>query len=341
METLFVKGIHRNSRILVGEPLNLLREHIPGQNVFIITDKNLHRLYCRYIPSYPVYVMEPGEGSKTINNAAKICKWLMDKGAGRDAFILGVGGGVVCDMTGFVGSIFLRGVEFGFVATSLMAQIDAAIGGKNGVNLNGYKNIMGTIRQPAFVMCDTKMLNSLPEEELKHGLAEAVKHSLISDRQMFEILKDQGESLLKLDEELVYKLVNRSVKAKIEVVNRDEVELGERRKLNLGHTWGHAVEKTDRIPHGQAISIGLAFAAKLSEHRGKLSTAERAEIISLLMKLGLPVKSETNPKTIFKALLKDKKKETDHIHFVLMDGIGDVVVEPIPIQELKAFVKLL
>ncbi len=341
METLFVKGLHRNSRILVGEPLNLLREHLPGQNVFIITDKNLHRLYCRYIPSFPVYVMDPGEGNKNVNNAKKICKWLMDKGAGRDAFILGVGGGVVCDMAGFVASIFLRGVEFGFVGTSLMAQIDAAIGGKNGVNLNGYKNIMGTIRQPAFVMCDTTMLSSLPQEELKNGLAEAVKHSLISDRQTFDLLKENAGSMLEMNEDVIYKLVKRSVKTKIEIVNKDEVEQGERRKLNLGHTWGHAVEKTDQIPHGQAISIGLVFAAKLSEHLGKLSTAERAEIVNLLIKLGLPVKSETKPKTIFKALLKDKKKETDHIHFVLMDGIGNVVVEPIPIEELKAFVKLL
>ncbi|MFP4065444.1 MAG: 3-dehydroquinate synthase [Bacteroidales bacterium] len=341
METLFVKGLYRNSRILVGEPLSSLKEYIPGRNVFIITDKNLHRLYAGHIPDYPAYVMEPGENSKKINTVAKICKWLMDEGAGRDAFILGVGGGVVCDMTGFVASIFLRGVEFGFVATSLMAQIDASIGGKNGVNLNGYKNIMGTFKQPAFVMCDTTMLSSLPKAELKHGLAEAVKHSLISDRQMFNLLKENAESVLKLDEDAVYKLVNRSIKTKIEIVNKDEVEQGERRKLNLGHTWGHAVEKTDGIPHGQAISIGLAFAAKLSVHRGKLSTAEHKEIVSLLMNLGLPVASATSPKTIFKALLKDKKKETDHIHFVLMEGIGDVVVEPIPIQELKDFVRML
>ena len=337
MERIILKGRFRECQIFIGASVESIRGHLPGSQFYIVTDNNVSDLYGGLFPGFPVYVLKAGEESKTLGSAADICKWLMDQGAGRDAFLLGIGGGMVCDITGFVASIFMRGIGFGFVASSLLAQVDASIGGKNGVNLEGFKNMMGTFNQPHFVLCNTSMLHTLPKAELQNGLAEVVKHTLISDKKMFMTIREHIHPILELDVEWINKLVAHSVKAKSEIVRRDELEQGERRKLNLGHTWGHAVEKTDGIAHGQAVSIGLAFAARFSEQKGLLSAEEVSLILDLLTSLGLPVKTETDPEKVFRVLVKDKKKESGHIHFVLMNGIGDVLVERIPLDELKQF----
>ncbi len=339
METILVKGRYRNSRILVGEKLELLEEHLPAEEVYIITDPHVKQLYGDVFPDFPVYVTAPGEVAKTPETVARICRWLIDVGAGRDAFLLGIGGGVLCDVTGFAASVYMRGIEFGFVATTLLAQVDAALGGKNGVNLDGYKNIMGTFNQPRFVVCGTAMLHTLPEKELQNGLVEAVKHTLIADKKMFMEIRERVEDILALDEEMIKKLVSHSIKVKSAIVGRDEIEEGERRKLNLGHTWGHAVEKTDGIPHGQAVSIGLVFAATLSEHKGLLKPEERQEVINLLHTLGLPLQSFTPVERLFDALARDKKRKGTHVHYVLMNGIGDVVVEAISLEEVGRFAR--
>ncbi len=339
METILVKGRHRNSRILVGDKLELLDEHLPAEEVYIITDRHVKEFYGDQFPDFPVYVMEPGEVAKTSETASQLCRWLMEEEAGRDAFLLGIGGGVVCDITGFVASVYLRGIDFGFVATTLLAQVDAAIGGKNGVNLDGYKNIIGTFNQPRFVVCSTGMLQTLPKKEIQNGLAEAVKHTLIADRRMFGEIGKNAADILNLDEEIIKKLVSHSVRVKSDIVGRDEVEQGERRKLNLGHTWGHAVEKTDGIPHGQAVSIGMVFAATFSEHKGLLKPEDREELVNLLHALDLPLQSLSPPDKIFRALSRDKKRKGAYVHFVLMNGLGDVVVEAITLEEIGLFAR--
>lgn len=323
------------NQIAIGAGLRDLKHRLPNNDVFIITDINVHRIYENSFPDFPVFVMEPGESSKTADTAYLICKWLMEQGAGRDAFLLGVGGGMVCDMTGFVASVYMRGIAFGFVATSLMAQVDAAIGGKNGVNLDGYKNIIGTFNQPHFVLCDPGVLDTLPETELKNGLAEVVKHCLIADKDMFHIMKEQAARILKLEKNIIKQIIEHSVHIKMGIVRRDEFEQGERRKLNLGHTWGHGVEKTDKIPHGQAVSIGLVFAARFSEKKGLLTSREVQDIADLLQALGLPTETKTNPERIFNAITKDKKKQAGMIHFVFMDGIGRVKTELVKCDELR------
>ncbi len=336
-----MKGRHRNSRILVGDKFELLEEHLPAEEVYIITDPHVKQLYGDDFPDFPVYVMEPGEAAKTPETVSRICQWLIGEEAGRDAFLLGIGGGVVCDVTGFAASVYMRGIDFGFVATTLLAQVDAALGGKNGVNLDGFKNIMGTFNQPHFVVCCTGMLHTLPEKELQNGLAEAVKHTLIADKRMFKEIRERADDILALDEEMIKKLVSHSIKVKSDIVGRDEVEEGERRKLNLGHTWGHAVEKTDGIPHGHAVSIGMVFAATLSEQRGLLQPQERQELISLLHALDLPLQSFTPVEQVFHALARDKKRKGSHVHFVLMNGIGDVIVEAISLEEIGEFARSL
>ncbi|MFP4367080.1 MAG: 3-dehydroquinate synthase, partial [Bacteroidales bacterium] len=161
MEKIEVKLKDRQSVVVVGECMNNLKKYLKGRKTFIITDSNVDNIYRKRFPRCPVYVVEPGEKSKDLKVVADICRWLLESGADRGAFIAGIGGGVVCDLAGFVASTYMRGVKFGFVATSLLAQVDASIGGKNGVNLDGYKNIIGTFTQPEFVICDVDMLVTL------------------------------------------------------------------------------------------------------------------------------------------------------------------------------------
>lgn len=329
-------GLHHKNHIITGAGFNNLKDILPHSNVFIITDTNVHNEYKKTLPDFPVFIMDAGEHTKTAGTAYHVCQWLMEEGAGRDAFLLGVGGGVVCDMTGFVASIYMRGISFGFVPTSLLAQVDAAIGGKNGVNLEGYKNIIGTFNQPGFVLCDPCFLDTLPVTELKNGLAEVVKHCLIADKKMFYLIKEQTEAILNLEKKLLHQLIEHSISIKLAIVRRDEFEKGERRKLNLGHTWGHGVEKVDGIPHGQAVSIGMVFAAKMSEKKGLLTSQETQQIIELLKELGLPTETKTSPELIYDTIKKDKKKKDNQIHFVFMDGIGDVKVELVNYDELLA-----
>ena len=337
MERIPVQGQYTESEVLVGERMENLSAYAKADKVFYITDENVHRLYGHHWVGKPCFVLKPGEGSKVPELALEIYRWLIREGADRQSFIAGVGGGMVCDLAGFVATTYLRGLRFGFVATSLLAQVDASVGGKNGVNIDGYKNLVGTFNQPEFVICDTALLKTLPLAEVQNGLAEVVKHALIADADMFDKITSNITNILSLQPDMINYLVSRSVHIKSAIVSRDERENNERRKLNLGHTWGHAVEKTDRIPHGHAVSIGLVFAADLSVKMGYMSTRERESLVALLQKLGLPVSTQTPAATVYDALLKDKKKEAGTMHFVLMKGIGNVVVEPVALKDLYTF----
>jgi 3-dehydroquinate synthase len=337
METIPVRLMNRQSLVIVGECLDNLENYLKGRKTFIITDKNVNALYRKRYPGCPVYVVEPGEQSKDLRVVADICRWLLDHGADRGAFITGIGGGVVCDLAGFVASVYMRGLKFGFVATSLLAQVDAGIGGKNGVDLDRYKNIIGTFTQPEFVICDVDMLISLPENEYINGLAEVIKHSLIKDRNQFARLEENHIPVLARERTEMEFMVSHSARIKSAVVEADELEHGERRKLNLGHTWGHAVEKVTGMPHGESVSVGLAFTASLSVKKGLLKEEERKRVLDLLQSYGLPLENPADPAEVLDALIRDKKREGASIHFILMNGIGDAIVEPISIEELKNF----
>ena len=335
MKRIEVKGEKSTSVILVGESLLNLRNYISTESVFIITDTNVEKLYRTHFPKFPVFVMKPGEAHKNLTTAETIYRWLLEEGADRSSFIVGIGGGVVCDMAGFIASTYMRGVRFGFVSSTLLAQVDASVGGKNGVDFDGFKNVIGTFNQPEFVICDTAMLATLPITELRCGLSEVIKHTLIADKAMFEILEQNFCKVLSLEKETIDLIVEHSVRTKAEIVSRDEREHGDRRKLNLGHTWGHAVEKITGIPHGEAVSIGLAFASWLSEKRKVLSASDRKRILNLLSALGLPVSSDVSRDAALEALLHDKKREGGILHFVLIEGIGNAQVEAISVDELK------
>lgn len=233
----------------------------------------------------------------------------------------------------------MRGVRFGFVSSTLLSQVDASVGGKNGVNYGGYKNMVGVFNQPEFVICDMNLLKTLPKREVYCGFAEIVKHALIGDADLFGYLELHYEKALALDTEAIEKVIYDSVVIKSTIVNIDEREEGERRKLNFGHTFGHAMEKALHIPHGEAISAGMVVASALSAKRGLLATKHVERIEELLKKLNLPTKLQIDREMVFDALRKDKKREGESINFVLLQDIGDPVVEEISIKELEAVMK--
>ena len=335
MKKLQIRGVGGLSTILVGEPLKNLIHHLPAPNPVIITDENVGQRYADQFPPGHVMTIGTGEGIKTLDTIRRIYSELVAIEADRSCSIVGIGGGIVCDMAGFVASTYLRGVRFGFVASTLLAQVDASVGGKNGVNFGGYKNMVGTFNQPEFVLCDLDLLRSLPEEQLQCGFAEIVKHAAIADAGMFEALEKDAEKALALDPRVIERLVYDSLIIKSTIVNRDEKETGERRKLNFGHTFGHAIEKVTGVPHGQAVSAGMVLAAGLSQQRGLITASEKDRLFALLEQLNLPTGMTFDQDAVLEALGKDKKREGDRVHFVLLDGLGRSVVRDIPLAELR------
>ena len=220
-------------------------------------------------------------------------------------------------------------------AYDLLSQVDASVGGKNGVNLLGYKNIIGVFCQPEFVICDQEMLKTLSTDDLNCGFAEIIKHILIDEQGMFSYLEENVDRALALDLDVIQKLVIHSVETKAGIVNRDERETGERRKLNLGHTFGHAFEKIGHLPHGNAVSLGVVVAANLSVEKGLLVPAVRDRIVALIQRLKLPIKPDFKQDEVIEAMRKDKKRESEHIHFILIKNIGDVVMEKLQMTELN------
>jgi len=335
MKTLEIYGSAKNSTIRVGEKLQNLGNYIPTENVVIITDVNVKRFYQNNFPPHPVITIQTGEKTKNLDTVRNIYGKLVALGVDRSTFILGIGGGIVCDITGFVASTFLRGVNFGFVSTTLLSQVDASVGGKNGVNFKGYKNMIGVFNQPEFVICDLNLLSTLPEKEVLCGLAEIVKHAAIGDADLFQYLEENYQNALVLDAAVIERLVYDSVVIKSAIVNKDEKEKGERRKLNFGHTFGHAIEKTTGVRHGEAVSAGMVMASELSVKKGHLQAKDAQRIKNLLRDLKLPISLQADRKTVFDALRKDKKRQGDRINFVLLEDIGKPFVDQISIKELE------
>lgn len=335
MRELILDGKRGTCRILLGARSKMIQELCKPKNTVVITDKNINRLYKDMFSGYRTIVTNPGEGHKTLETVNNLYKEFLGAGIDRSCNIVGIGGGIVCDITGFAASTFLRGLPFTFVPTTLLAQVDASVGGKNGVNYDGYKNIVGTINQPNAVLCDFTFLKTLPYDELKNGIAETVKSALIADSALFHYLEEYGDEIALHKEEVISRVVGDSLAIKVRIVSHDETEQDERRMLNFGHTIGHAVERTVKIPHGEAVSIGMVTAARLSRLKGLLSREDTRRIEMLLNRFGLPVKHSGGREAIMDAINKDKKRDGGNIHFVLLDGIGCAIVEKISINELK------
>ena len=336
MRSLDFTGNTGSSRIMLGAAFEQLNEFCDKEKTAIIVDRGVLRLHGDKLSPYQRLIeIEPGEEQKTLETVNAIYERFLEWELDRTSTVIGVGGGMVCDIAGFAASTYLRGIPFAFVPTTLLALVDASVGGKNGVNYHGYKNIVGTFNQPGFVLCDFDFLRTLPYNELKNGIAEAIKSALVGDATLFSYIEDNKKEISLVNNDAIQRIVFDSLNVKIDIVSRDETEKGERRKLNFGHTIGHAIEKVVKIPHGEAISIGMVASARLSKRKGTLTEKDVKRIELLLSYLQLPIKYEAERSIIMDAVRKDKKREGDNIHFVLLNGIGSCRIETISIDELQ------
>lgn len=335
------KGSNGFSRIIVGDAKAELAALIGDRKAIIITDKIVYPLFKKIINEYAHIVVNCGEQHKTIDTLCQIYSELLTLSADRTTLIVGFGGGIVTDIAGFAASTYMRGLDFGFVATTLLSQVDASIGGKNGINYEGYKNMIGTFTQPSFVLCDPSMLSSLPEREFRAGLAEVIKMGIIRDKSLFDLFYTRTLSEVIADLNLQKDFISRAISIKAELVGEDEKEEGVRKKLNLGHTIGHAIERsTDKYIHGEAVAIGMSMIAEISWKLGYLPDSERAKVDQVLTNMNLPIKTDVPMELIFNALRLDKKKETNNINLVIMRGIGDCEMLKLSFEELAKVLNL-
>lgn len=300
----------------------------------VLIDEKVDALYGQLLP-YEKITVFADEKEKTMDTVMTIIRRLMALGAGRDTFLLGVGGGITTDICGFIASIFKRGVGFGFVPTTLLAMTDAALGGKNGINVEGYKNMVGAIVQPQFVLVCPSFLSSFSKSDICKSVPELLKTRLISGKSIGEVSGFFGDTDIPtlLGDERLLGFIREAAEVKCCVVTEDERESGRRRILNLGHTFAHALERCsdNRITHGEAVGIGLVLAAK---NGGNEKMAEH--ITAALKKIGLPyqVPVTMNIAELNEAVAQDKKNSGTHLNLVVIDEAGRILVSRKSVKKL-------
>ncbi|HEV7329596.1 MAG TPA: 3-dehydroquinate synthase [Flavisolibacter sp.] len=309
-----------------------LKKIVSQETTVLITDSHIAAAYPKLLKGWNTIILNAGEAYKVQATVDDVIRQLIAMHADRTWTLVGMGGGVVTDITGYVASIYLRGVSFGFVPTTLLAMVDAAIGGKNGIDVGLYKNMIGTINQPQFLLYDVALLKSLPVNEWRNGFAEIIKHAAILDAVMYKELEKKKLLFYQKNKPALQKLVQRNALLKAKVVKEDEFEKDKRRLLNFGHTLGHAVEKQYELMHGEAVAIGMVFASKLSAELLQFKGADK--LIQIIDQYGLPITAGYNKQKVFDVLVSDKKREGEQMNFVLLEKIGKATVKKIPLQEL-------
>ena len=335
MEPLF--NVRSRSGIYIGPVKDILSGVLPEGRVVVVSDATIDRLYHPLLEKYDTVLIGLGESVKTLQTVETIYRRFIELGVDRSTFVLAVGGGIVTDVAGFAASTYMRGLKFGFVSTTLLGQVDASVGGKNGVNVDGYKNRAGTFTQPQFVICDPGLLRTLPDREFRAGLAEVVKAAIIADADLFGRIENTTFEALRTDTDLLTDAVSAAIRVKADIVERDEHESGDRRKLNLGHTLAHAIEKcTNRLNHGEAVAVGTALIADASVKLGVLTAEDRDRIAGVLKKLGFDLTPPVDVKRLLKEVGKDKKNEDGMLRIVVPIGIGDCDVRPMKMDAFAA-----
>ena len=316
-----------------------LQDITPRNNTFLITDENIFSAHTKRFKNWNTIVLKPGEEFKVQATVDTVIEQLINMGADRSCTLVGVGGGVITDLTGYIASVYMRGVRFGFIPTTLLALVDASIGGKNGIDVGVYKNMVGIIRQPAFLLHDMVFLNSLPQSEWENGFAEIIKHACIKDAGMFKELENKSLKFYQSKKKEICRLVQENALIKTKVVQQDEFEKGDRKLLNFGHTLAHAIENIYELSHGQAVSIGMTYASHISEIFTGFKDTNR--VVSTLEKYNLPTYASFNKKKAFDILLKDKKKVQGEMNYVLLEKIGKGVIRKIPLTQLREIIEKL
>lgn len=376
-------------KIYSGQKITDVVGYLKGYpDVFVVADRQVKSSAEQVVKAYEaqnpdnlgtllhpsnLLLLDVSEENKSMSTVLEICKWLMDNDAGRNALLLAIGGGITTDMAGFAASIYKRGIQFAYVPTTFLSQVDAAIGGKTGVNFENYKNILGVIRQPEFTYICPEVLGTLPYRDFLSGAAELLKTFIIDNtgnnyEKAVEVLSEIRESIdrkqaIALHLAEIEELAAAAARIKAGIVERDEFECGERRKLNLGHTFAHAIESVSMsghncaescISHGEAVAMGMIMAAKASERyynpapenslrsddiagQNDTATSEEGESLSSRLardfsRCGLPTECPFPPESLSGAMKKDKKAENGIVHFVLIRAIGDVRIVDLPVE---------
>ena len=314
----------------------IVDERLAGRRVAMVADDAVLALYRAGRLGPVTWAGEtlpfpPGEASKTRETWAALTDRLLGLGFGRDSGLIALGGGVAGDLAGFVAATYMRGVPYIQVPTSLLAMLDASVGGKTGVDTSEGKNLIGAFHPPVAVLSDPRVLATLPERDYRGGMAEAVKHGLIADREYFRWIEREVEALLRRDPEVLEHLVRRSVEIKAEVVSADERETGRRAILNAGHTVAHALERATgyALPHGEAVGLGLIAECELATRMGRAAPAVGERVAGLLRHLGLPTRlpAPIGPGRVLEAMAADKKNRAARLRFALPSALGEMPSE--------------
>ncbi|MCP4076121.1 MAG: 3-dehydroquinate synthase [Gammaproteobacteria bacterium] len=333
----------RSYPIFIGQQLldnpKLITDYIKGSSVIIVSNTTVAPLYLDKVTHsletidirYDTVILEDGESFKTMDSVELIIDKLLTNKHDRKTTLIALGGGVVGDITGFAAAIYQRGVHFIQIPTTLLSQVDSSVGGKTGVNHPAGKNMIGAFHQPQCVIIDTDTLNTLTKRDLSAGFAEVIKYGLIHDEKFFSWLEQNIEALMQLDYQLISQAIYVSCQTKADIVAIDETEQGIRAILNLGHTFGHAIEATmgyGNWLHGEAVATGMVMAADLSERQQWIEPEVKLRTINLLKKSGLPVTSpgEMTIDNYMQAMSIDKKVDRGIIKFVLLKRLGEAVV---------------
>jgi 3-dehydroquinate synthase len=329
-----------NSYVYVGRAAQLLAELTAGRRVIVVTDDTVRLHYFGLISQFEHITIREGEGAKSLETVGMVYSELIRRGADRTTMLVGIGGGIVTDITGFVGATFMRGVDFGFVATTLLAQVDASLGGKNGVNVGGYKNMAGTFCQPKFVICDVTMLSTLPDREFRAGFAEIIKSAIISNPILFKDLESARLELFRCDYGALEAVVRATIKIKLDIVSKDERESGLRRVLNLGHTIAHAVESRPNCQynHGEAVAIGLIAIADMARRNNLIHPDDANRIVGLCRQYNFEM-GYIAVNNLIASIAKDKKRENDKLHLIVPRAIGRVEDMAVTLDELEQMFK--
>ncbi len=329
--------------VYAGEEIKNLLKYTEGRNVLLVTDNVIAPIYWPFLPEVEIVEIDAGEAYKTMETVEYLYKEFIDHNIDRNSLVIGFGGGVVLDIVGFAASTFMRGVPFAFMPSTLLAQVDASIGGKNGYNYIGaenfmIKNLIGSVNQPEFILTDYNLLKTLSLDHIANGFAEVIKTALITDPSMFERIEAKSSKLFDLEIEFISEIIPECIEAKGRIVTEDEKESGLRKILNFGHTFGHAIEPLleaeEGSEHGKAISIGMVKALEISENIKGLDKNLSERVKKVLARIALPIDFKGGEENIIELLGNDKKKNADKIDFILLEAIGKPVIEAIDIEEL-------
>ena len=347
MNTVHVTA-SRSYDVIIGNGLlrtigNWVTKISRAKKACIVSDSNVWPLYGRQAETSLTesgvetvsFVFSAGEESKNASTYLELLNFLAAHQITRSDLIVALGGGVVGDLAGFAAATYLRGIPFIQVPTTLLAAVDSSVGGKTAIDLPSGKNLVGAFCQPSLVLCDTDCLNTLPEDIFRDGCAEVIKYGILYEAALFAYLKETG---LSFDRE---KVITRCVELKRDVVAEDEFDTGARMKLNLGHTFGHGVEKLSifTVSHGKAVAIGMAMAARAGAAYDICADGAKEEILSILETFGLPICCDYAAEDIAAAALSDKKRSGDTVSLILPRAIGNCTIHSIPISEIENFIK--